>query len=311
MLWTYDLLWAKAASYMEKALAEPKDGAMFPFWASLAMEFLARAALASKHPVLLADPANEKNILYTFGVSSPDFHPKSIGVALVFERCRALMPDFLKEHASSCLSLANSRNEELHSGGKPFEKYETKNWLGSYYAACVPLLKFQGKSLQDFLGAAEAKAAEEMLKAKNEATEKKVKKLISSHANIFENKPEPEKAQLRKTAEIQAEQKRYDGGHLTQCPACQSNATVTGEVVNTTGPNLEQGYLVFRSSVLPTGFHCAACGLTLDGHAALHAAGLGGQFTRTSKWDPLDYYVVTERENEDEDEGPHEEYNNE
>ena len=42
--------------------------------------------------------------------------------------------------------------------------------------------------------------------------------------------------------------------------------------------------------MLPTMFECIACGLKLSGHAELHVAGIGGQFTRSVRYDPMEYY---------------------
>jgi hypothetical protein len=42
--------------------------------------------------------------------------------------------------------------------------------------------------------------------------------------------------------------------------------------------------------VLPTGLDCKACGLTLKGYDALHAAGLGGQYAIEERQNALEYY---------------------
>jgi len=54
-LWEYDKLWQKAKVYIQKAFEEDREGEMFPFWATIALEFVARTTLAKVHPVLLAD----------------------------------------------------------------------------------------------------------------------------------------------------------------------------------------------------------------------------------------------------------------
>jgi len=53
---------------------------------------------------------------------------------------------------------------------------------------------------------------------------------------------------------------------------------------------LKGDFIVIRQIMLPTSLKCTACGLTISGHAALHAVDLGGQFTATSYYDPVDYY---------------------
>src|SRR4051812_5552017 len=92
MLWTQDALWAKAKTYVGKALAQDREGADFPLFASHALEFLARATVASVHPALLADPKEDSNLLYVFNLRPQKkekraFSPNSIRASIVFSRC--------------------------------------------------------------------------------------------------------------------------------------------------------------------------------------------------------------------------------
>jgi hypothetical protein len=42
--------------------------------------------------------------------------------------------------------------------------------------------------------------------------------------------------------------------------------------------------------MLPTKFQCAACELIITSHAELQVAGIGGQYTRTRYFNPVEYY---------------------
>lgn len=55
---------------MERALNAPRDDDLFPFWSSLALEFLARATLAHVSPVLLAEVSEPdgRNLLHALGL---------------------------------------------------------------------------------------------------------------------------------------------------------------------------------------------------------------------------------------------------
>src|ERR1700690_1061418 len=97
--WDSKALFAKAQRYIEEMQAQPNDDWTFVLWASLALEILARAALARVSPVLLADPDNRNNIYFARGhtPTMPKFVPKSIGITEVFNRLSAILPNFDKE----------------------------------------------------------------------------------------------------------------------------------------------------------------------------------------------------------------------
>lgn len=277
---------------MERALAAPRDGDLFPFWASLALELLARAALAKTSPVLLADAsdADGRHLLHALGLEPKvkTYVPKSITASDVLTRCEQIVPAFTKDIESFCRGFTNKRNEELHSGGSPFLEVPTQSWLPRYFEASKVLLAFQGLKLDDFVGAEEAKAAEVMLQAVADEAAKNVQKQISAYAEVWKSKKADEQEQQSKQAEKQAQPWR---GHVVRCPACGSPALLTGEEVKQQPPVLEGEEIVVRSVLLPTKFECTACGLEIDGHSLLHAAGLGGQFTRRTVYDPVDYYA--------------------
>ena len=304
-LWTYDLLWSKARSYMERALDVPREGDLFPFWASLALELLARAALARVSPTLLAETGDSdgRHLLHALGLEPKvkAYVPKSITTADVLTRCEQVVPSFTKEVELFCRGFTNKRNEELHSGGTPFAALSNHTWLPRFYEATRLLLDFQGKQLADFVGQEEAKAAQVMLQAVADEAAKSVQKQINAHAEVWKGKKPEERERLEKAGENHA---RPWKGHVVKCPACGSHALLTGEEIKQQPPSLEGEELVVRSVVLPTALECVACGLGIHSHSQLYAAGLGGQFTNTTTFDPLDYYA-------DQAVNDGEEYNNE
>lgn len=292
---------------MERALNVPRDDDLFPFWSSLALEFLARATLAHISPVLLAEVSEPdgRNLLHALGLvpKIKNFVPKSLQTSDVLTRCEQIVPDFTKELELFCRGLTNKRNEELHSGGLPFTQLQNHTWLPRFYEASSVFLEFQGKKLSDFVGMEEAKAAEVMLKAVADEAAKSVQKLINAHAEVWNNKNQKERDSLVVTARVAA---RPWLGHVVDCPACGSKALLHGEEIRQQPPVLENEELVVRSLMLPVELVCEGCGLTIKGHSQLYAAGLGSQFTNTVKYDPVDFYAD---ELERDDGGP--EFNNE
>ena len=68
MSWERDPLWAKARLFFGRAFDEPRDDPRFGLWCSLGLELLARAALASISPTLLAAPENtHRYLLHALG----------------------------------------------------------------------------------------------------------------------------------------------------------------------------------------------------------------------------------------------------
>ena len=276
--------------YIDRALNEERDGPLFPFWCSLALEFLGRAAIAIVSPTLLAEPDKDHvHLLYALGKGSPKKGPKSIHASLVFSLCKQLVPNFGPEEGQLCESLANRRNEELHSGGLPFESLPP-DWVSSFYATSQVLLVAQSLTLDDFLGKTEAKAAAKMIAHTQKQVLEKVKKSISAHKTTFEEKDEKEKKELLGKSELLAKSATATGGHRVSCPACAAKTWVTGEMISGQEAKFEGGQIVERSAMLPTSFKCVACGLKLSGHSELNAAGVGGQFTRSVRYDPIEYY---------------------
>lgn len=142
--WSYDSLLAKSKLYMGRALSANRESAMFPFWSSLALEFIGRATLAKIHPVLIADPREGSNILHAFGFRPSKASPKTIGAKTIFLRLQKIVPEFTTKEESFCHSMVEKRNEELHTGTPAFENYNTSNWLPHYYASVTFCFNIKG-----------------------------------------------------------------------------------------------------------------------------------------------------------------------
>lgn len=292
---------------MERALNVPRDDDLFPFWASLSLELLARATLAHVSPVLLAEVTEPdgRNLLHALGLTPKikNFVPKSLQTSDVLTRCEQIVPKFTKDLELFCRGLTNKRNEELHSGSLPFAHLQNHTWLPRFYEAATVFLEFQGKTLSDFVGTEEAKAADKMLTAVADEAAKSVQKLINAHAEVWKNKDQSERDALTLAAKKAARPWR---GHVIDCPACASKALLHGEEIRQQPPVLENDELVVRSLMLPNELVCEGCGLTIKSHNQLYAAGLGSQYTNTATFDPVDFYADQQ---EPDDGGP--EFNNE
>ena len=187
MNWTKDALFSKAKLFIEKAAAEDKDSSYYGIFSALALELLARAALANIHPTLLADAdANQKNVLYALDRLDSSASPKSIMTKQVIALCGSLIPDFNSDLQKLALSMTERRNEELHSGGAAFQEYNQDLWIGSFYKACQVLTASMGESLASFLGKRRAEEAETLISENDTRVKKEVLDKISARRKIYE-----------------------------------------------------------------------------------------------------------------------------
>jgi hypothetical protein len=289
--WTYPSLWQKAKLYGRRATAEDRESALFALWATLCLEFLARATLAKVHPALLADPREPDNLMYAFGFRT-DKSPKSIPAKALFARCKTVAVGFTDAEQNFCMSLIERRNDELHSGTLAFDDLKPGEWLARYFRVCDLLLEAQGKKLGHLFGGTEADIARRMIAALETKTLSKVKAEIAARRKSFEALADDERAKRRKEGTQFAflRSRAYPLARLTRCPACQTTALSAGKRVRASEPTADEDQILVRIAALPVRFGCAACYLQLLNHAEMHAAGLGGQYTVTETLDPADYY---------------------
>jgi len=291
MSWEQDPLWAKARLFFERAFEQSRDDPAFGLWCSLGLEVLARAALASISPTLLAEPDREhKYLLHALGRGSERTPRKSIGTAQALSLCHSLFPEFAMEDLTTALALVNRRNEELHSGAAAFEAYPPNQWLTGLYKACQALSTAMGETLETLFGEEEATVANEILAEDRTNTKERVQKRIASHRSVFETKSPDDQEHAKMEAEKRGEALAFEGHHRVSCPACSAIATVQGKAFGKEHMSDEDGDIVVRQAVTPTSFSCSACGLKLEGYAELEAAELGGHYTRRTTYTPDEYY---------------------
>ena len=115
-IWSEGGLLSKARVYIERSSAVEAGSALEALWSLVAIELLARAALARVHPALIADPQEGSHLLYAFGYGEPR-PPRSVPAATVFRRCQVVVPLFTAQLTKDAIALMTLRNEELHTGG--------------------------------------------------------------------------------------------------------------------------------------------------------------------------------------------------
>lgn len=291
MSWERDPLWAKAKLYLERAFSEEPDSDLFGLWCSLGLEVLARAALASVSPTLLAEPDPEhKFLLHALNRGSQKTGRRSIGALQVFKLCRTLFNGFTEDDLTAALAISNRRNDELHTGAAAFDEYPSKLWLPGFYRACHSLTEAIGESLESLLGKDEAAFAIDILSETEKEETGRVENAIAAHRKVFEAKSGPEKEVAGANAKLEAAKASHLRHHRVTCPACGCDATVQGQPFGSQHVTNDGNEITVRQAVSPHSFSCSACGLKLQGYGQLHAAKLGGQYTRRTEYSPEEYY---------------------
>jgi hypothetical protein len=287
--WSADSLLAKAQRYAQEMSSNSGDDWQFGLMSTFVLEFLARAALAKISPVLLADSRSSSNLYFAIGraPTAPKFIPRSIDVAVVLERLREILPEFTPEQEGFAAQHVNRRNEELHTGGTPFDGIKT-SWLAEFYRTCDILLCSMGEHLTLLFGRDEAKTAATLIAASLDESAKAVKKAIAAHRTVWESKDSTEREKAARQASTWATRQ---AGHRVSCPACGNDALVVGTPVSEPIRKLDGDFIVETQQHLPAKFECIACQLKIAGLSQLGACGLGDLYKSTSTYDAAEYFA--------------------
>lgn len=305
MDWAADVLKAKACLYGKRAHDQQIQSALFGFWMTLSLELLARAALAKIHPVLLADPREEGNLHYAFGIT-PKGNVKSVQAKTVFARCSVLVPGFTDQMSAHCLILADRRNRELHTGAAAFEGLDASTWLPQTYEVMEVLLTHLSDDFTGLFGAEQARVAQAMLKDRRTQIKADVQNKISEARRVFTALGGEEKSTLISKGQeaLNIWVARSPLRKSTKCPACGFNAALAGES-QSRGPvhiDEKKGTITRELRVLPHALNCPVCKLKLSGYQELLEAKIGQVFTTKEEEDPIEFFGIVPEDHVDIDE---------
>jgi hypothetical protein len=294
--WASDILLRKAQRYAEEMLTHTRDEWRFALLSTFVLEFIGRAALAKVSPTLLAESKDWNNLYFALGFTpnTKKFIPRSINISAVFDRLQVILPSFTPELQGFATVHLNRRNEELHTGGTPLDGIET-TWLSSYYHTCEVLLTSMCEDLTSVFGGSETKFAKKLITAAANKSAKTVHKTINAHKTAWQSKTPEETAILASQASHWA---MRQSGHRVSCPACNSDALLTGAPISAPQLKLDadENLIVEKQEFLPAKFECIACQLKIAGYSHLNACGLGMTYTATSTYDAAEYYAPPEEQ---------------
>lgn len=284
-------LWHKAKLFVNHAMdpEEPRTFDERALWASLALELLAKAALARTSPLLVAAPNEDgTNLLIASGLVEGDARFESVKASTLYNRCqRAFKPFNLKE----AQAITRARNEYLHGSSAQFTRIPAEAWWPRYWAQAIILINAQDRSIDDLVGPDRNRIVENYLTKNKMNIEHRAEMLIArSKQRLAQHRSGDMPAKLAKGWASPVD---LSAGlaHQTEatCPACDAVGILEGELVEDSEIKSEQvaedDFDVWVSLTIGSEyFSCTECRLTLDSWELIDAADLPGSFSDVGEY---------------------------
>ena len=294
-----DALWQKAQLFLNHAMDEDVERSFDEraMWAALALELLAKAALASSSPLLIAAPNEEGvNLLAAAGLVSTDATFKSITARTLYSRCERAFRPFNKAAASR---ISESRNDYLHGSSPTFVDVPPDAWWPRYWTQAIVLVNAFDQTIDDLVGPERSSLVDDHL-ARNKANiEVRVEmKIDRARQRLGQQQrgdiPARVAAELSQQGNLRAGLV-YSTEH--ECPACKDTGILEGDTTGRTEIRYEMaGEDDFDAwvdvEVYTDHFSCETCRLVLTGYEQLEQAGLPTEFEAVrdiSDFDGPDY----------------------
>ncbi|GAA2227341.1 hypothetical protein GCM10010360_57080 [Streptomyces nogalater] len=301
----HDALWVKAKLFLNRAMDE--DSRSFDeqaLWAALALELLAKAALARVSPLLVAEPNEEgTNLLIASGLVKGDARKfTSVRAKTLMARCHKAFKPFDQAEA---MKIINGRNEYLHSSGAGFMAIPPHAWWPRYWAQAAILVTALDRDIDELVGGDREHLVTRYLEQNAKNLEQRTEALIERAKQRRQQRLErtlPERVAAEwKTGPQLAAQLEYS--QVEECPACGSEGLLEGgEVIDSqvhyptvggygTDEEPDYSYTDDVSVTLTIGaeyFSCPGCQLVLGNYELLRQAGIETAFD--AEGDPDDYF---------------------
>ncbi len=295
----HEALWTKAKLFLNRAMDD--DGARSfdeqALWASLALEALAKAALARVSPLLVAEPTEDgANLLIACGLIGGEARFTSIRAKTLMSRCHKAFKPF-DEHEA--MMIVAGRNEYLHGGGTGFLIIPPHAWWPRYWAQAAILVTALDRDVKQLVGEDRERTVNDYLGQNAKNIERRTEALIERARQRLQQRRDGTLS-ARLTAEWKSGDQLSDGLSHSQsetCPACQSIGLLEGEDVIDTKVHYvsmdsdPDDYIYPAVSVTLTlqaeHFSCPACQLVLNSPKLVQQAGLPATFEDEGDVDDL------------------------
>lgn len=221
--------WIKSVLFINRALGtRPTSEDERRIWASLALELLAKWALAETSPTLVADPLTGKGVqMYkALGLRAGDDNV-SVAASTAFTRCAELYKPF---NANKALEYSAARNDYLHGAGLNLMKLPNHAWWSGYWALVQILLVANGKNMQQLVGPVRIREVDQSLALNKKMIEDQVTAAIEAAKQNLEQSRNNSfsAAQAYKWSRFRPRSLEYES--TGTCPACGNIGTVSAEL---------------------------------------------------------------------------------
>lgn len=152
MPYDHNALWIKAKLFLNHAMDADETRAFEEraLWASLALELLAKAALARVSPLLIAEPSEDgTNLLMASGLLDGDARFNSVRAQTIYSRCNKAFKPFNQKEAQL---ITRARNEYLHGAGIGFTGIPEPAWWARYWAQAAILVNALDTDIDSLVG---------------------------------------------------------------------------------------------------------------------------------------------------------------
>lgn len=298
--WDAEAMLLKAKLFLNHAMdhgEEHRDFDERALWASLALELLAKAALARVSPVLIAAPNEEGNsLLVASGLVEGDVRFMSVQAKTLFSRCSKAFKPFNDKEAQA---IAAARNEYLHGAAPSFTTIPAEAWWPRYWAQAHILIHACDRVLEDIVGNDRVGLVEDYLAKNKRNIEHRLEMLLE---RARQQLARHDSGQMR--AGEAAEWSRYRPGALSAglhystaqtCPACGDAGLLEGEDIDDAQAHHQQvaedAYDSWMELTIGSSyFSCDRCHLVLDSYELVEASDLPASFDATGEigdfWEP-------------------------
>lgn len=293
----YEALFAKAKLFLNRAM-DPEDARPFEeqaLWASLALELLAKAALARVSPLLIAEPTEDgKNLLIASGLVEGDARFTSVRAKTLYSRCQKAFRPFNEGEAGH---ITNARNDYLHGSTAGFTNMPEAAWWPRYWAQAAILVHALDLEIADLVGRDRDSVVTEHLDSNAQNLSNRVQMLMERAKQRLAQYtagtlPARVAKQWRPGSPVDAGLKHSEE---STCPACGHVGLLEGEEVLSTEVSWQQlGPDDFEATidltVVSDYFGCSNCGLVLDSAELVETADLAVVFNAQGSDEDVDYY---------------------
>lgn len=293
----YEALWLKAKLFLNRAMdeSEPRSFDERALWASLALELLAKAALARVSPLLIAEPSEDgTNLLIASGLVEGEARFTSVRAKTLYSRCHKAFKPFNESEATK---ITQARNEYLHGSAAGFTSIPAEAWWPRFWNLATILINALERDIADLVGTDRDSVVEGHLLQN--------KKNIEHRTEMLMERAKQRLAQHRAgtlPARVASDwvpgQNRSAGlrySESEECPACGGWGTIEGDEAEDVDVRYEQIAqddfdVVVDVTASSEYFSCPACGLVLDNYQLLEQAGLDPTFAAEGSSDDIAEY---------------------